>query len=779
MSKPPSEGAAQLFIGEFSVDPLTGEIRDPDGGVRLQRKVIDVLMVLASTPGKLVKRDEIIRCVWGDVPVADESLNRCITELRRALGDDPRAPSYIQTIPKRGYRLIAGVSRSRSSRTDAPVTQPDPAHLDPIEWLRSFVPNTPVGRIALAYIALAGLIVSTFEVLAEAGLLPDGAFAVVVVIAICGLPATLLAAWGLGFLRDDAGASLPRQAAEILVITLLVAALVTLLFQNLDDPHEVDNRIAVLPFEVIGPGETPDSLGRDLVRELIDFLTNVPELNVKHQRASFGEISGEESIQEVGRRVGARYIVEGTVRGSGEQLTIRATLIDTETSVNKWSDTYDLPAKDWHKVLGKLASDLIVAIGRLVPIAREDLGVDRVINSPGYKLYLEAREALLGTRSRERVDQAINVFRLAIERDSELALAHAGLCEAFMAKSRSTSEHAFLLDAQDACDRALALDPATVQVKIANAKLALRRGKLGTAERAFEDALAANPNLFEAHVGMGDVEAERKRFDEARERYANAIRLHTGDWYGYTKLGLFLLNRVHDYPGAIAALEKVAELTPSSPDAFLNLGAAYLFNGQFEEAEAAQEHALGMDLDASARSNLGLTYLYWGRTDDALEQMRMAAATIPDDVGTSRASSSCELEAPMIPSFSVVWGNRAFAEEAAGTGEIADDAYWIAACLAEEEIRDAEELDVPPEELSALHADAATYFAALRDEQKARGHIHNAARLAPDDPYVNYLAAVVAAVLGDPDNARAQLIVARSRGFSEALIAGDPRLVGL
>ena len=102
-------GPAGLRIGEWRANPATNELTREGASVRLEPKVMDVLVRLAQRPGEVVTRDELFDAVWPGVVVGDEALTQSIIKLRRALGDDSRAPSYIETISKRGYRLIAPV----------------------------------------------------------------------------------------------------------------------------------------------------------------------------------------------------------------------------------------------------------------------------------------------------------------------------------------------------------------------------------------------------------------------------------------------------------------------------------------------------------------------------------------------------------------------------------------------------------------------------------------------------------------------------------------------
>ena len=114
-------------IGAFDVEPLTGRITGPDGPQHVQPKVMDVLVYLARHPGELVERDTLLDEVWGRV-TSEEVLTRCISELRRALGDTRGTPSYIQTVPKRGYRLIEPVVVASE---EPPATKPADEHPSP------------------------------------------------------------------------------------------------------------------------------------------------------------------------------------------------------------------------------------------------------------------------------------------------------------------------------------------------------------------------------------------------------------------------------------------------------------------------------------------------------------------------------------------------------------------------------------------------------------------------------------------------------------------------
>jgi TolB-like protein/Tfp pilus assembly protein PilF len=107
-------------LGKYQVRPLQGEISGPDGTQHVEPKVLEVLVCLAESPGQVVERENIARRVWGKVVVGDESITRCISELRRAFCDERKHPKFIQTLSKRGYRLLCAPA----------IAAPVPARVD-------------------------------------------------------------------------------------------------------------------------------------------------------------------------------------------------------------------------------------------------------------------------------------------------------------------------------------------------------------------------------------------------------------------------------------------------------------------------------------------------------------------------------------------------------------------------------------------------------------------------------------------------------------------------
>src|SRR5688500_14757394 len=99
-----------FLLGRWRIEPLSGSVIGPNGETgHLEPKVAEVLVCLAENATQVVTREQLLAVVWPGSVGSDEQLTRAIGELRRALHDDPGNPKYIETVPKRGYRLIQAV----------------------------------------------------------------------------------------------------------------------------------------------------------------------------------------------------------------------------------------------------------------------------------------------------------------------------------------------------------------------------------------------------------------------------------------------------------------------------------------------------------------------------------------------------------------------------------------------------------------------------------------------------------------------------------------------
>ena len=138
-----------IRVGDWQAAHATGELVGPLGSERLEPKVMELLFLLASRPGEVFSKDQIMASLWPDMIVGEDTLARAISRLRRALGDETRSPRYIETLPKRGYRLIASVGPGEASTSETALGD---SEVTASRWNEA---SRRWGAVALALIGLA------------------------------------------------------------------------------------------------------------------------------------------------------------------------------------------------------------------------------------------------------------------------------------------------------------------------------------------------------------------------------------------------------------------------------------------------------------------------------------------------------------------------------------------------------------------------------------------------------------------------------------------------
>ncbi len=197
----------QFTVGACKIDRLKGSIFHPDGMRHVSPKAMEVLICLVRNAGELVTRHDIEQQVWGTAQVSDEVLTRSISELRHAFQDHLESPEYIQTLPKRGYRLIAPATTPGTVEKAGDAT---PTTL----WQE--IQRRKVVRVAVAYAGIAWLLIQFADIVFPFVAISRESTSLVVALIILGFPVAVVAAWMIertngGLILDKDWASGPRQ----------------------------------------------------------------------------------------------------------------------------------------------------------------------------------------------------------------------------------------------------------------------------------------------------------------------------------------------------------------------------------------------------------------------------------------------------------------------------------------------------------------------------------------------------------------------------------------
>jgi TolB-like protein/DNA-binding winged helix-turn-helix (wHTH) protein len=365
-------------LGGWEVRPLTGEVAGAHGVVHLEPKVMEVLAALAQRSGEVVEREELLRLVWSSrAAVADEPLTRCIAELRRVLGDSRQTPTFIQTIPKRGYRLLCPVTPLTPQTPAAPTASPAPT-LPAAS--KSVVPATTAATLhhRTARPALLGGLVA---VLAMAG----------------------IAVWAVTRDTTDTGESIER------------------------------NTIAVLPFTDIGGSPDNAYFGEGLADEILSRLSAVEGLRVVARTSSFAVRSSADDMRSIAQRLAVAHVLEGTVRRDGERVRIDVQLVDAPRGYRLWSERYDGEIGDIFALQDQIANTIVGKLRETVPtdLATTPFATSApTTNLAAYELLLRGRQ-YLNRRDEASLRRSVLLFQQAIDLDAGYGQAYVELAKAY------------------------------------------------------------------------------------------------------------------------------------------------------------------------------------------------------------------------------------------------------------------------------------------------------------------------------------------------------------
>ncbi|MCZ6763092.1 MAG: winged helix-turn-helix domain-containing protein, partial [Gammaproteobacteria bacterium] len=437
-------------LGDFHIRPLQGQVVGPTGTHHLHPKAIEVLLCLAGTPGELVQRDDLVREVWGDSTVGEEALTRCIGELRHALDDHRDDPRYIQTLPKRGYRLIGDLVCDHGYTE----TTQDPRPQGALAALWVDLKKRNVVRVALAYSAISWVLLQFAEVMIEALKLPDWSLRVFVVLLGVGFLVAVIVAWVFQVVpekdfEDPARRRHLMHYVEIAIIGGLAIAVgllfyrqfidqplfpeITRLSPELTSPEPSEKSVAITRLDNFG-GDSSFSNG--LGEHLVNLLARSGDLEVPSRKKTWALSDEGLAPVDIAKALGVRYVLEGSVQQKNQRIRVTAQLIDGSSGNHVWSETYDelLSAENFFNIQDLIAHQVVNRLAGIFSLETELENAKRGTKNDGaLRLYLLGREQLNKPKTKESLAAAISAFAESIQNDPYFAEAHAGLCEAKLA----------------------------------------------------------------------------------------------------------------------------------------------------------------------------------------------------------------------------------------------------------------------------------------------------------------------------------------------------------
>jgi TolB-like protein/tetratricopeptide (TPR) repeat protein/DNA-binding winged helix-turn-helix (wHTH) protein len=765
-----------FYVLDLFVDPLKGSVSGPTGAEHLPPKAMEVLLCLASAPGVLVTREALLEEVWGAGHGSQEALSHAVSEIRHALGDHPDEPKYLQTLPKRGYRLIAKVSKHRA-QTGTVILGVPVGDIGLFENLK----RRGVLETVLAYLVLGWLLIQIADIVFNQLLLPLWAGTFVTVLVIAGFPIAVALSWFLDFrdgravLDELSARDLQRRRFGRTYISVIGALAIAAMFvfaydrsiglpkaevvtaktASVDDnlPPVLENSIAVLPFLNVDGSEETQIFSNGLADDVITRLSRVPGLLVSSRGDSF-TLEPNSSSQQVRERLRVAKYLEGSVEISNGQMRVIMQLIDSETGFHVQSRSFDRPPEDYFDVRDEITRLIVANVRVMLPPETQTSSIFLAEDDPSldaYVLYRRGVEQIHRPKSAASVEIALDWYNAALEIDPDYAAAHAGICAAYVYAYVQADDAGLIDNAKSSCARALELNPNMDVVHAALGDLYFQIGQYTAAETTYLVALDIHAANVKALLGIGNTYMRQKRPDEAEARFRQATGLHPGDWNAYNSLGRFLY-RSGRYAEAAEEYARVVALDRNNVTGFSNLGTAKMMVGDFGAAALAMESAIQIEPLPLTYSNLGLIHYYLGNLDDAVASHRNAIELAPGD--------------------HLMRSNLG-------------DALWIAGKTdeAREVFETAEELATSALQVNPndpyIHIDLAWISAMLDKFSKAQELSDLAIAAEPDDPYIHYIDGLVRLRNGHTDAALTALELAAKNGYSLQMMGAEPHLASL
>lgn len=474
-----------------------------------------------------------------------------------------------------------------------------------------------VGKVAIAYGAVAWAVTEAASVVLPALYVPEWAMTFLVIFLLVGFPIAMVLAWVFdvsptGIERTE---PLPGYAPQMqfrtraafgVAVLVAMAGLGYLLYSRGLGRAEAaggHSSIAVLPFTNLSGDASKDYFSDGMSEELLNLLARVPGLKVAARTSAFAFKGRNVDIREVGKELGVETVLEGSVRQSGDQVRITAQLIDTASGFHLWSETYDRKLQDIFAVQDEIAMAIVDKL-RIELAPKEQQLAQRATaptqNVDAYELYLQAR-AIWKRRGEDNLKRAIELYQAALARDPGFARAHAALASAYVVLPGYTSDEGD------------------------------EEKYLQMAEQSARQALALDPKIGEAHAVLAQINSDRGDLLDAESGFFFAISLEPNEptpyhWYS------ILLQKVGRLDAALEQARRAYELDPTAPILASNLANIYLMRGEDDQALSFSKLAGELGISSGASEGIDATVAMRRGQWDQSKRLMLAQAHLPPEL---------------------------------------------------------------------------------------------------------------------------------------------------
>jgi TolB-like protein/DNA-binding winged helix-turn-helix (wHTH) protein len=519
-------------FGTFEADLNARELRKSGVRIKLHGQPFEVLAMMLERPGELVTREDLRQRLWPTDTFVDfdHGVNTAINRLREALSDSAENPRFVETVPRRGYRLIAPVESQVSAPPGSSVI--------------------PAGT-------------------SSSGTTP---------------PATQVFSHSYGS-RAKVFAS-----ASVVAVALLVGLSLSKVRERLLGRHTPPRiqSLAVLPLVNLSSDADQDYFADGMTEALTTDLGKISALRVISRTSAMQYKGTKKPVPEIARELNVDALVEGTVSRSGNHLRITANLVQASPEKHLWAESFESEVGDALAVQGEIAQAVARQIQVRLTQKEQNLLADaRTVNPEAQDLYLRGLYIFSTGETAASSEKAIKFFQQAIQKDPNYAAAYTGLARVYAEWIPGKSRPRDLMPkAKEFALKALSLDNtlADAHSMLGNIEL-FYDWDWSAAEDEFKRTMELNPNNVWAHEWHSRELVTRGQTDEAIAEAKLSIALDPSPLGGDYPIWVFILARRYDL--ALERTQELLELAPNYVWAHFELAQIYEQNGRTEEA--AQE----------------------------------------------------------------------------------------------------------------------------------------------------------------------------------------------
>jgi TolB-like protein/Flp pilus assembly protein TadD len=357
--------------------------------------------------------------------------------------------------------------------------------------------------------------------------------------------------------------------------------------------------IVVLPFTNLNDDREQQYFADGITEDLTTDLSRIPDMFVISRNTAFTYRNKPIDTRQIGRELGVRYVLEGSVRRLGNQLRVSVQLIDAETDAHLWADRFDRDTVDLFALQNEITIRIAVALN-LELTGREAARPTENLDALDYTL--RGRAAFSKLHTPDSSKQVISLFERALVLDPQSVEAQSWLAVALTGRvleNMSDSAAADLARAEELVGQALAVSPHSPSAHYAKGQVLRARGGPEQAILEYETAIALNRNWVFAHAALGACKLLTGSIEEAIPRIEQAIRLsprdpYIGNWYW--AIGRVYLLQSHT-DEAILWLEKARSANSGLPVVHAYLASAYALKAETERAAAELAEARRLSPD--------------------------------------------------------------------------------------------------------------------------------------------------------------------------------------